>query len=139
MAYEEVDVPAGSYIGWGTKPKQHVTGIVLDYDETGGTDFNDGVCPLLEVELTEKAASFNKKGQRTNIPSGEVVFLSCGQKNLKRTVKGANLKRGNSIKLILEEIVEVDKGTLKKFKLLVDRGNHLDESDDSSDDDDVPF
>lgn len=120
--WEKVEVPIGTYIGWGNKPKQHVTGTVLDYDEVGGTDFNDKVCPLLEVELTERAASFNKELERTNYDPGETVFLTCGLTSLKRAVKKAELKRGDLVKIELDGTEKVDKGTVKIFSIQVARG-----------------
>jgi len=51
MSWETVEVPRGSYIGWGTKPGQQVTGRITDYDPTGATDFAGEPVPHLEVEL----------------------------------------------------------------------------------------
>ena len=45
--WENIEVPAGSYIGWGTEPGQTVIGKVLGFNMTGGTDF--GRLSILEV------------------------------------------------------------------------------------------
>lgn len=123
MAWETVDVPRGAYIGWGNKSGQHVTGEVLDYDVTGGTDFNDDPCPQVEILLTERAASFNKEGDRTNYEPGEQVVLSCGQVSLKRAVKKADLKPGNLVKITLDSLAKTARGTVKEFSIQVDRSH----------------
>lgn len=151
--WEKVDVPIGTYIGWGVKPGQHVTGTVLDYDPTGGTDFNDKVCPLLEVELTARAASYNKELERTNYDEGETVFVTCGLTSLKRAIKKAEPKRGDLIKIELEGLEKVDKGKVKIFGIQMARGAGKisdraaeespgrpdDDQDEPPDDDEPPF
>lgn len=149
--WEDVEVPRGTFIGWGNKPKQHVTGTVLDYDPTGGRDFNGNVCPQLEVELTERAASFDKELNRTNYDPGEIVFVTCGLVSLKRAVKAAELQRGDLIKLLLSGTEKVPNGTVKIFEIKVARGQgkisakaQAEESGDYSDqeppdDDEPPF
>lgn len=147
--WEKVDVPRGAYVGWGNKKGQHVTGTVLDFDPTGGTDFNSKECPVLEVELTEKAASFNKDGERVDFDPGENVMLTCGQVSLKRAVKKADPKRGDMVKITLESLVKVTNGTVKEFGIQIKRGagsisttNSEPADDDSSSDagdDEPPF
>lgn len=147
MAFEKVEVPRGAYIGWGGESaagKQHITGRVLDYDPTGSTDFAGKECPLLEIELTERAVSFNKKGEHTNYLAGEVVCLSCGQVSLKRAVKKADLRAGYLVKITFDAVVQVDKGTVKEFGIMVDRNVKVDESpsaekDSKTDDDEPPW
>lgn len=142
MAYEEIEVAGGTFIGWGTRKGQHVTGKVLDYDETGGNDFGNNPCPLLEIELTERAASFTKDGERTDYDPGEIIMVTCGQANLKRKVKRAELKKGDKVKITLADFVRVNNGTMKEFSVQVERasgssgGGHAD-LDDS--DDEIPF
>lgn len=119
---EDVSVPRGAYIGWGTKPNQFVKGNVLEYEPSGATDFNGDPCPQLEVELTEKAASFNKEGEQTNHQPGDVVVMSCGQVSLKRAVKKAELKSGDLVKITLENLVKASNGTVKEFGIKVKRG-----------------
>jgi hypothetical protein len=153
--WETVEVPRGAYIGWGNKKGQHVTGTVLDYDEVGGRDYNDDPCPQLEIELSERAASFNKDGERTNFDPGELVVLTCGQVSLKRAVKKADPRRGDMLKITLENLVKVANGTVKEFGIQIARGagqvksvdgkpetskaSAADDSDDDEDDDSPPF
>jgi len=147
--WETVDVPRGAYIGWGNKKGQHVTGTVLDYDTQGGTDFGGRTCPQLEVELTERAASFDKEGDRTNFEPGEVVMLTCGQVSLKRAVKKADPARGDLLKITLENLVKVSNGTVKEFGIQIARGagkisesartDATDDADATDDDDEPPF
>jgi hypothetical protein len=156
--WEEVDVPRGAYIGWGNKKGQHVTGTVLDYEPTGGSDFAGDPCPQLEIELTERAASFNKDGERTNYDPGELVVLTCGQVSLKRAVKKADPERGDIVKITLENLVKVSNGTVKEFGIKIRRGagdlasddakakakgksskRADDDDDDDEDDDEPPF
>lgn len=120
--WEDVDVPRGAYISWGDKTGQHVTGSVLAYDPDGGTDFNGHPCPQLQIELSTPAASISKDGTRTDFPAGELVVLNCGQVSLRRAVRAADLKAGDSVKIILSNLVKVDKGTVKEYSIKVARG-----------------
>jgi hypothetical protein len=124
MAWETVDVPLGTFVGWGTKKGQHVTGIVTDYEENGGSDFNKNPCPLLEVELTERAASFNKAGERTDIDPGDTVLLTIGQVNLRKAVKKADVKYGGLlgklVKITMIGQLKVAGGDMKEFEVQVD-------------------
>ena len=120
--WETVDVPRGAYISWGEQTGQHVTGKVLDYSPTGGTDFNDNPSPQLSIELIEPAASINKQGDRTDFPAGELVVLNCGQVSLRRAVKAADLNPGDLVKISLSGLVKTSKGTVKEFDLKVARG-----------------
>lgn len=121
MAWEDIEPPMGAFIGWGQKKGQKVVGKVTEYDEFGGTDYNGKECPLLEIELTEKAASFNKKGERTNHDPGETVLLSCGQINLKKKIKRAELAHGDLIRIVLDDFLDTANGTVKEFTVQVDR------------------
>ena len=120
--WEKVDAPRGTYVGWGNKTGQFVQGTVLDYDEHGGTDYAGAPCPLLEIELTERAASFDKELNRSNFDPGELVMLTCGQKALKRHVKKAEPKRGDLIKITLDSTEKSAAGTVKLFEVLLKRG-----------------
>lgn len=120
--WEEVEVPRGAFIGWGNRTGQHVTGKVIGYDDRGGTDFNGDPCPQLSVELTEKAASINKEGERSDFEPGELVVLNCGQVSLKRAVRAASLENGDLVKIELTNLVKVDKGQVKEFSIKVARG-----------------
>lgn len=120
--WETIDVPRGAFIGWGNKKGQHVTGTVLAYGETDGSDFNGDPCPQLEIELSERAASFNKDGERSNYEPGDLVVLTCGQVSLKRAVKKANPRRGDMLKITLENLAKVANGTVKEFGIQIARG-----------------
>lgn len=120
--WEEVPVPRGAFIGWGNAIGQFVTGKVLDYGETGGTDFNGNTCPTLSVELLESAASFDKNGSRTDFPAGDLVILNAGQVSLKRALRAAALNPGDLVKITMGNLVKSDKGTVKEFEIKVARG-----------------
>lgn len=120
--WETVEVPRGAYIGWGTKKGQHVTGKVQDYQADGGTDFNGNPCPSVAIVLTEKAASFNKDGDRSEHPEGELVQLNAGQVSLKRALRAADPKTGDLVKITLVNLAKTDKGTVKEFDIKIARG-----------------
>lgn len=120
--WEDIEVPRGAYVGWGDQIGQHVTGKVLDFEPSGGTDFNGNICPQLAIELVEPAASFNKKGERTDYPAGELVNLTCGQVSLKRAVKAADPAPGDLVKITLGNLVSTSNGTVKEFNIKIARG-----------------
>jgi hypothetical protein len=119
--WEEVNVPRGAFIGWGSQIGQHVTGRVLEYNPTGGTNFAGDVCPQLSVELTEPAASFTKDGARTDFAAAELVVLNCGQVSLKRAVKAADPSPGDLVKIELSSLVKTANGTVKEFSIRIAR------------------
>lgn len=121
-AWEEIEVPRGAYISWGEKPGQHVTGRVVDYNPTGGNDFNEQPCPQVAIELTEAAASINKAGERTNFDAGELVQLNAGQVSLKRALRAADPSPGDLLKITLSDLVKTSKGTVKEFSIKIARG-----------------
>lgn len=120
--WEEVEVPRGAYLGWGTKKGQHVTGKVLEYSPDGGTNFAGEPCPSATIELTEAAASFNKEGERTDYPAGEIIQLNAGQVSLKRALRAADPSPGDLVKITLENLAKTDKGTVKEFGIKIARG-----------------
>jgi hypothetical protein len=120
--WETIEVPQGSFIGWGDHAGQYVMGKVISYDATGGTDFNQQVCPRLDVELHEPAASFTKEGTRSDYPAGAFVALNCGLANLKRSIIAAQLNIGDLVKITLTSFEKVDRGTVKIFEVKVARG-----------------
>lgn len=139
--WEDVTVPKGAYISWGTKPGQHVTGRVLEYAIDGGTDFAGNRCPSVAIELTEPAASINKEGERTNFDEGEIVQLNAGQVSLKRALRAADPSTGDLVKITLENLVKTANGTVKEFGIKIARGaatssKNVAAQDDS---DDPPF
>ena len=158
MAFQKVEVPAGSFMGWSdTKPGQVYEGKVVEYDETGGTDYAKKPCPLLVVTLTRKATAVNKQNERTVYEPGEELSLTAGQANLKKAVKKAHrdfgLTRGTTVRIELDHFEKVPDGRVKVFDVQVDTStrnaddDHTDSgrdadsspaSDDGGDDDDEP-
>lgn len=121
--WTEAVAPRGAYIGWGDHAGQHVTGRVVDYNPIAGTDFAGNACPQLAIELTEPAASFNKSGERSDFPAGEMVVLNCGQVSLKRNVRAVpDLGPGFLIKVTLDGFAKTANGTVKEFKVAYVRG-----------------
>lgn len=121
--WETVEIPQGAFIGWGNQAGQHVTGKVLTYSPAGGTDFNGESCPQITVELVEQAASFNKAGERTDYPAGELVNLTVGQTGLKAAIQRANPDPGDLIKITMTGTSVTKKGnTIKNFDLKIARG-----------------
>lgn len=120
--WETIEVPRGAYIGWGTKVGQHVTGKVIDYSPDGGTDFAGNACPSATIELTEAAASFNKDGDRSEHPAGELVQLNAGQVSLKRALRAADPSPGDLVKITLHNLAKTDKGSVKEFDIKIARG-----------------
>lgn len=125
--WEDVEVPRGAFISWGTAVGQHVTGKVLSFDPVGGTDYKNNICPQLTLELIEPAASINKQNQRTDYPAGDLVILNTGLVSLKRAVLAASLNPGDIVKITLSNLVNIrtDDGqpaTVKEFDIKVARG-----------------
>jgi hypothetical protein len=142
--WETIESTAGGFIGWGTKTGQHVTGKVVDYSIDGGTDFNGNKCPQLAVELTEKAASFNKEGARTDFEPGEIVNVTCGQASLKSTIRRTDPAPGDLLKITLTELAKTANGTAKVFEIKIARGTGAPTSKPAvaaaaQDDDEPPF
>ena len=144
--WEEVTVPRGAYIGWGTKPGQHVTGKVVDYSDNGGTNFAGEPCPAATIELTEDAASFTKDGERSNHPAGELVQLNAGQVSLKRALRAADPKPGDLVKIELTNLAKTANGSVKEFSIKIARGaggtakpKAAESTSDDDDDSEAPF
>jgi hypothetical protein len=144
MAFKKIEVPAGNFMGWSNSKKgQVVEGKILDYSATDGRDYAKDPCPLLTVELTRKATSVNKEGERKVYEPGDELSITCGQANLKKSVKKADrdvgLKRGYLVRVELVQFEKVPDGTVKVYEVQVDSSTGEDHSDhDSGDDDDEP-
>lgn len=139
MAFQKVEVPAGSYMGWSnSKPGQVFEGHVVEYDEHGGTDFKKEPCPLLTVKLTRKATSVNKENERTTYEPGEELSLTAGQANLKKAVKKAHrdfgLNPGVLVRIELDHFEKVPEGKVKVFDVQVDTSTRTSAADSGSDD-----
>lgn len=148
MAFQKVEVPAGNFMGWSnSKPGQIVEGKILDYSESDGRDYAKAPCPLLTVELTRKATSVNKEGERTVYEPGDELSITCGQSNLKKSIKKADrdfgLKRGYMVHVELDHFEKVPDGTVKVFEVQVDTSTATDDdrhdSGSSAEDDEPPF
>ena len=125
LNWETIDVPQGSYIGWGDRPGQHATGVVLAYAPQGGKDFDDQPCPLLTLELLEEAYSHSKKQGWQKIASGDLVQLNCGQTSLKKAVMASGAAPGDLVKISLDEILHgqgKNNGDVKVFGIKIVRG-----------------
>ena len=120
--WEEVNVPRGAYISWGTRIGQHVTGKVLEYSADGGTNFNGDACPSVAIELIEPAASITKDGERSEHAVGDIVQLNAGQVSLKRALRAADPKAGDLVKITLKNLAKTDKGSVKEFDIKIARG-----------------
>lgn len=121
--WETVDVPAGSYIGWGATPGQVVIGKVIGFNPTGGTDFAGAPCPELNLELIEPAYSMNKENQRFDYDAGQLVNINAGGANLKRGVMAAQPAIGDLIKIAFDKIEPLSGGrSVKCFSISIARG-----------------
>jgi hypothetical protein len=121
---ETIEAPAGSFIGWGNSKGQHVTGKVLDFTLDGGTDFGGNRCPQISIQLTEDAASFNKAGERRDIPAGETVNITAGQVKIKSALSMLNPApaKGDKIRIELKDVIRTNTGnTLKDFLVQIKR------------------
>lgn len=139
---DPIEVPAGAFIGWGSRDGQEVIGTVTEYAERGGTDFNGNVCPELTLILAKSAPSFNKAGDRTDFDEGEEVSVTCGGVNLKKAIRKAAPEAGDLLKIKLVELVKTPNGTAKIFDVRVKRGDTLPSAAKSSrpvSDDEPPF
>lgn len=120
--WETIEAPSGSFIGWGTKKGQFVEGKVTSYSEDEGRDFTGGRCPQIAIELTEKAASFNKSGDRTDFDPGQDVQITAGQVKLKGVLLKANPRVGDLIRIELTDVIKTTAGnTLKDYMVKISR------------------
>jgi len=120
--WEEIEVPKGSYMSWGDRPGQELTGRVVEYTPTGGTDFNDDPCPQVTVELTRDTYSVNKVGERFDHPAGELLTINAGLANLKKAIRRADPEPGDLLNVAFADTDRADKGTVKVFKVRIARG-----------------
>lgn len=119
--WQDIDIPQGTFIGWG-EIGQTVTGKVLSYSADGGTDFGNNPCPQVVIELTEAATNYKDKGAtKETIDSGELVTLTCGQANLKRSIVAASLTVGDLVRVKFDDTYKTANGEGKSFKVQVAR------------------
>lgn len=121
--FEDVDIPQGTYIGWGPKPGQTATLDVISYQAEGGTDFNDQPCPQVIGTLLAPMASYRDKGTtKDSLEAGTLVTMTCGLANLKRNMHAANPQTGDVLRVSYNDTIEGGKGTIKLFKCEIARG-----------------
>ncbi len=119
--FEDVEVPKGTYIGW-AEVGQVVTGRVVSYSPEGGRNFNDEACPQLVLELTADATNFKDKGAtRETLPAGEFATITAGQANLARSIRTADPKPGDIIRITHDGTFKTGKGDGKSFKIQIAR------------------
>jgi hypothetical protein len=120
---DEIESSAGGFYGWGERVGQKMTGGILDYNPTGGSDFNGNPCPLLIAELTEESYSHNTSSGWTKLTAGETVKITCGLGSLNEAVRLAKLSGGDLVQIELAELKPTNKGNPAKiFKVRVARG-----------------
>jgi hypothetical protein len=120
--WEEVKVAQGTFIGWANKPGQKMTARTLAYAEAGGHDYNGEPCPQVTAELVEPFDNYRDKGTtKETLEAGQIVEITCGLANLKRTVRGAALEPGNMFLLEFTDLVPTDKDPVKIFTMKVAR------------------
>ena len=121
--WEDVEVPQGTFIGWGSDPGQEIALKVLEYSNDAGSDFFDKPCPRIVGELIEDGVSYRDKGaKREVIAKGELVTLNCGLANLARNVKAAQPEPGDLIQIRFDSLEKAAKGDVKVFKTRIARG-----------------
>lgn len=121
--FTPVEVPSGTFIGWGPNPGQSVTIDVVSYAPGGGTDFNQNPCPQIVGVLTADCATYKDKGAtKERVTAGTMVTINAGQANLRRNVLAADPQPGDIIRLTFESTTPGAKGDIKLFKAEVARG-----------------
>jgi hypothetical protein len=120
--WEEIEVPRGSFIGWAERPGQEVIGKVVAYAVNGGTDFNDQPCPQVVIDLTARAYSVNKQGERFDYDAGDLVTVNAGLANLKAAIRKADPAPGDLLKISFSDTDKASKGTVKVFNVKIMRG-----------------
>lgn len=132
--FQKVEVPVGRFIGWGpakgpSDPPQTVTVNVLDFDPTGGRDFNDQPCPQLVGTLVDDCDNYRDKGTtHERIKAGELVNVTGATANLRKGLLIADPKRGDLVRMTYNDTYEAAKGQGKVVQVEVARGAGSDAS-----------
>jgi len=140
--FKKVEVPQGRFIGWGKKG-QSVTIDVLDFDPTGGSDFNNNACPQVTGTLVEDCDNYRDKGTtKERIKAGELVAVTCGQANLRKGILICDPKRGDLVRLTFTDTYETAKGDGKVIEVehapgAGGKGHQTSDEGDSVDGDDL--
>jgi hypothetical protein len=120
---KEVESSAGGFYGWGEKVGQKITGSILDYNPTGGSDFDGNTCPLLILELTEKSYSHSGQTGWSTLDNGTVAKLTCGLPSLNECVRLIQPGPGDLVQIELSDLIPTNKGNPAKiFKGRIARG-----------------
>lgn len=115
--WKKIEVPQGRFIGWG-KIGQSVTIDVLDYQPSGGTDFNGNTCPLVTGTLVEDCDNYTDKGtSKERLKAGELVSVTCGQANLRKGILACDPKRGDLVRLTFTDTYTASKGEGKVIEV----------------------
>jgi hypothetical protein len=141
--FEKVEVPTGRFIGWGpakgpSNPPQTVTVNVIDFDATGGKNFNGDPCPQLMGTLAEDATNYRDKGAtKETIEAGELVTVTAGTANLKKGLLIADPKRGDLVRMSYNDTYQTAQGDGKVIAVEIARGAGADTSGDKVSEDDL--
>lgn len=129
--YEKVEVPQGRFIGWAakvTKPPQEVIVKVLEYDPEGGKTANGTIVPQFSGTLVRDATNYRDKGtERETLNAGELVTVTCGIANLRKGIKAAEPKPGDTVKMVFSDTYETRDGTGKVIEVYIKRGSTEDD------------
>jgi hypothetical protein len=118
--WEDIEVPQGTFIGWG-EIGQTITLEVVSYGDTAGTDFNGNTCPQLVGTLIMDAINY-RKGEREKIAKGAFVTIQGSQASLRSAMRSADLRPGYLARIKFEGTYKTTKGTDgKAFKISVNR------------------
>ena len=121
--WEDVEVPRGTFIGWG-EIGQAITFEVVTYSDSDGSDFNNQPCPEVVGILTADAVNYRDKGTRKEtLDKGEFITLTCGQANLSKAIRQAGLEPGHLVRVTFEDTYKTAKGDGKAFKVQVNRAH----------------
>lgn len=133
--YEKVEVPQGRFIGWGRKPTdppQTVIVKVTEYDEEGGKTPppNSRTVPQFSGTLVEDATNYRDGGtEKEEIKAGELVTVTCGIANLRKGIKAAEPRPGDTVKLVFNDTYATAEGTGKVIEVFIKRGSPEDDGE----------
>jgi hypothetical protein len=126
--YTKVEVPQGRFIGWGRKvttPPQTVIVKVSEYDEQGGKTPppQNNVVPQFSGTLVEDADNYRDAGtEKETIKAGELVTVTCGVANLRKGIKAAEPRPGDTVKLVYNDQYDTAEGKGKVIEVFIKRG-----------------
>lgn len=122
MEFQKIEIPQGTFIGWGRKGQQ-ITAKVLSYDPTGGRDFNGDPCPQLIGELADACDNYKDKGAtHETLDAGEMITITAGIANLKRGLQAADPSPGDVVRLTFSDTYRTANGDGKVIDVEIARG-----------------